>query len=70
MVPGVAFRVVHWKCAHCGDVIGFYEPAIVVEGDGERRTSRLNERHLDDVERDDLLAYHEECRPLAAIEER
>jgi len=61
---------VHWKCAHCGDVIGFYEPAIVVEGHGERRTSRLNERHLDDVERPDLLAYHEECRPLAATEER
>ena len=46
-------------------MIGFYEPVIVVEVDGQRRTSRLNEPHLDDEERDDLVLLHEACRPAA-----
>lgn len=27
------------RCAHCGDVIGVYEPAVVVEGTTARDTS-------------------------------
>jgi len=34
------------RCAHCGDVIGVYEPLIVVDGSGTRLTSRAAEPGL------------------------
>ncbi len=33
-------------CAHCGDVIGIYEPLVVIEPDGPRQTSRAAEPEL------------------------
>jgi hypothetical protein len=45
-----------WICAHCGDVIGVYEPAVVIEDDEPRETSRANEPEL---ERTSL--YHADC---------
>jgi len=47
-----------WTCEHCGDIIGVYEAMIVVEGDAERRTSRLNDPH---VEEGEVALYHEPC---------
>ena len=45
-------------CAHCGDVIGVYEP-LIVTGDGEVRETSLT------AERDVVLArtahYHRAC---------
>jgi hypothetical protein len=54
-----------WPCSYCGDVIGVYEPVIVVDRDGERRASRLN--GLSDADEQDAL-YHVACRHLAAAE--
>jgi hypothetical protein len=52
-----------WKCAHCGDVIGVYEPLILVDGSGERLTSRAAEPELAHIEGRN---YHRTCR-LAAL---
>ena len=47
----------HWTCARYGDVIGVYEPMIVVNGDDEeRRTSRAAE-----PEPEPSARYHEVC---------
>jgi hypothetical protein len=51
--------VADWKCAHCGEVIGVYEPLIVVEGFYERETSRAAEPELAHVEGQH---YHRNCR--------
>jgi hypothetical protein len=48
-----------WRCAHCGREIGVYEPAVIVEDQQERETSRLAER------RAPAAAYHVSCRPHA-----
>jgi len=32
-----------WRCAHCSEPIGAYEPMITVEGGRARRTSRTVE---------------------------
>jgi peptide subunit release factor RF-3 len=34
------------RCAHCGDVIGVYEPIVVRSGDSVRETSRAGEPGL------------------------
>jgi hypothetical protein len=55
------------RCAQCGGMIGVYEPIIVVEATGARRTSLLVEPSGDNpVER---LTYHEACRASVAKEE-
>lgn len=43
------------KCRHCGDVIGVYEPMIVLAEGEARKTSRLNE---DDTAGD---CFHHAC---------
>ncbi len=49
-----------WVCARCGHEIGVYEPAVIVEDEGERETSRLAEQHAHGV------LYHASCRrPVA-----
>jgi hypothetical protein len=56
------------RCAVCGDVIGFYEPVVVLDDSGLRETSLLNEPMLDG----DQVAMHHECAPIAdsAVPER
>jgi len=34
------------RCAHCSDVIGIYEPLVVVENSGARQTSCAAEPQL------------------------
>jgi hypothetical protein len=46
------------RCAHCGDVIGVYEPLVVVGEHGERRTSRAAEPRLS---RERGRFYHLDC---------
>jgi len=29
-----------WRCAQCGNVIGVYEPLVIVEDNGARTTAR------------------------------
>jgi hypothetical protein len=48
-----------WRCAHCGDVIGVYEPLILVDESGERLTSRAAEPELAQIEG---RQYHRACR--------
>lgn len=36
------------RCAHCGEVIGVYEPLVVIEDSRVRRTSYAAEPHLAD----------------------
>jgi hypothetical protein len=52
------------RCAVCGDVVGFYEPIVVLD-DGERRqTSLLNEPMLDSkIVMHRLCAEHAEATP-------
>jgi len=49
-----------WLCDHCGDVIGVYEPMVVLEGVSERHTSRANEPRRNPR----ASIYHRECRDL------
>jgi hypothetical protein len=50
------------RCARCGDVIGAYEPLVVLEAGGARQTSCAAEPQLalDDGER-----YHRACYDAA-----
>ncbi len=54
-----------FSCAHCGDVIGMYEPLIVVEEHGARQTSRAAEPTLA-FEPD--RHYHRGCYPAGSGE--
>ncbi len=47
-----------WRCARCGDVIGVYEPVVLLEGQNERLSSRLVEPQLDQPTGE---IYHEAC---------
>ena len=48
-----------WSCERCGNVIGVYEPVVVVEGADKRVSSRLL---LERAERTKTgLRYHEAC---------
>jgi hypothetical protein len=48
----------HWRCADCGDVIGAYEPVVMV-GEGQvRRTSRTAELRAGRLESEH---YHLAC---------
>ncbi len=46
------------RCRHCGDVIGAYEPVIVVQSGEARETSRAAEPEL---VRHAACCYHREC---------
>jgi hypothetical protein len=48
------------RCAHCGEVIGVYEPLIVLEGSGPRLTSRAAEP-ASDGDGDGTVRYHDAC---------
>jgi hypothetical protein len=45
------------RCPVCEDVIGFYEPIIVLENSELRHTSLLNEPMLDSVQ----IVMHRDC---------
>jgi hypothetical protein len=51
-------REVRSRCAHCGDVIGVYEPLVHVTDELARRTSRAAEP---DICGSDGLCYHAGC---------
>ena len=51
------------KCAHCGAVLGVYEPIVVGEGPHARETSIAAEPELR-TSRTPL--YHAACSPAAA----
>lgn len=50
-------------CLYCGDIIGVYEPILVVEHDGERETSLAREPSLG--ARPGLIMAHRKCAPSA-----
>jgi hypothetical protein len=54
-----------FSCAHCGDVIGIYEPLIVVEEQGARQTSRAAEPELPGGPGNH---YHRACYPAGERE--
>jgi hypothetical protein len=49
------------RCAVCDDVIGFYEPVVILDDSGLRQTSLLNEPMLDAEQ----LAMHQHCAQSA-----
>jgi hypothetical protein len=55
MLAGV--RDYRLRCAVCEDVIGFYEPVVVLDDSGLRETSLLNEPMLDA----EHVAMHHDC---------
>jgi hypothetical protein len=57
MLPGV--RDHRLRCGMCGDVIGFYEPVVVLDDSGLRETSLLNEPMLVAEQ----VAMHRDCAP-------
>jgi hypothetical protein len=48
-----------WRCACCGQLIGVYEPLLVVDDDGARTTSRAAEPGLDCEQ--GVPHYHAAC---------
>lgn len=65
MVPGLGGRFEPVRCAHCGDVIGVYEPLVARAGDEVRESSRAAEP---DVADHGAVLYHREC--FAALKQR
>lgn len=51
-----------WLCTRCGDIIGVYERAIVVEEGDPRETSKLSEPDFADATGE---LYHADCWALA-----
>ena len=51
------------RCGHCGEVIGVYEPLIVIEGREARTTSRAAEP---DSGADGSACFHADCYVSAA----
>ena len=47
-----------WHCAHCGDVIGIYEPVVVIMEGEHRLTSRAAEPDLPYIRG---AHFHREC---------
>jgi len=54
------------RCRHCGDVIGAYEPMIVLRGGQARKTSRAAER---DAGVSAHECYHDACYAQAHDED-
>jgi hypothetical protein len=55
-----------FSCSRCGDVIGMYEPLILVEESRARQTSRAAEPAL---ARERGLHYHRECYAARRLEQ-
>jgi hypothetical protein len=53
------------RCARCGDVIGIYEPLVLVEGLGQRLTSRAAEPEVMHTPGD---FFHGACHTAAHAE--
>jgi hypothetical protein len=53
------------RCWHCGDVIGVYEPMMIVEDGEVRETSRLLERAGGPEWARAADCYHESCFAIA-----
>jgi hypothetical protein len=51
-----------FRCHSCGEVIGVYEPLVVLEQDGPRTTSRAAEPDL----RTGVAHYHRDCATTGA----
>ncbi|HTQ69029.1 MAG TPA: hypothetical protein VMI13_10100 [Solirubrobacteraceae bacterium] len=51
-----------WRCAHCAELLGAYEPIVGVEHGQARRTSRAAELRAGRSPAGE--AYHEGCYPL------
>lgn len=47
-----------WRCAYCGEIVGVYEPMVVLLPSGSRATSRAAEVELTDVPE---ASFHEAC---------
>ena len=54
------------RCRHCKDVIGVYEPIVVVRDGDPRRTSRAAEQ---DLASDISECYHSACYSEAHCED-
>jgi hypothetical protein len=55
-----------FSCSICGDVIGMYEPLIVVEEHQARQTSRAAEPALT---RERGIHYHRDCYAARGLEQ-
>ncbi len=53
------------RCGRCGDVIGVYEPMLIVEDGDVRETSRLREQAREPGWAPVEDCYHETCFELA-----
>ncbi|MGA8354073.1 MAG: hypothetical protein WB698_07900 [Solirubrobacteraceae bacterium] len=51
-----------WRCTHCADLIGAYEPTVAVEDGRARRTSRTAEQRAGRLTSEH---YHHACYVLA-----
>lgn len=51
------------RCAHCGEVLGVYEPIAVRDGHGVRETSIAAEPELRSSQ---SSLYHARCMPAGA----
>jgi len=49
------------RCTRCDDVIGVYEPLVVVDADGVRHTALAAEPHLAAQRRGGDALYHRLC---------
>lgn len=47
-----------WRCAYCGEIVGVYEPMVVLLPSGSRATSRAAELDLKEVPE---ASFHEAC---------
>jgi hypothetical protein len=47
------------RCQHCGDLIGVYEPLIVLHDDRVRETSQAAEHLLGSIP--DAVCFHRAC---------
>lgn len=47
-----------WRCASCDEIIGVYEPMVILLPSGSRTTSRAAERDLADVPE---ARFHQAC---------
>lgn len=69
--PDTRLTDVEWRgavlCAACGDVIGVYEPMIVITAGGARKTSRAREPELT---QDDGILLHAHCEAPRRPESR
>ena len=52
-------------CSFCGDVIGIYEPLILVSGADARQTSLAAEP---DIQADDVNTYHRSCLTSESVD--